>query len=342
MTKKLTAAAQRLIASKDPALHVASAPEGYRLKGVSTLTDSDGKAVMQWVKTTRAQEEAAEVLATFRAALDAEPLKAAAKVARPKTLEADLLAMYPMGDPHFGMLAWAPECGEDFDLKIARRLLSEAVLRLVSIMPAAKRAVLLNLGDALHSDSFANTTTKGTRVDVDSRWSKMLQTYLETVIVAVDALLRKHETVHLVNIRGNHDDQSSIVLALCLAAHYRNEPRVIVEPNDSMFWFLEHGQCLIGATHGHTVKAKDLPGLMATDQAGAWGRTKHRQWYCGHVHHDQRKEYPGATVETFRTLAAKDAWHSGQGYRAGRSMCADVWHTTRGRIMRHEIDVGDL
>ncbi len=133
-----------------------------------------------------------------------------------------------------------------------------------------------------------------------------------------------------------------MVLALCLQAHYRNEPRVKVSTNASMFQWHEFGKCLLGVTHGHTVKAKDLPGVMATDRAGAWGRTVHRMFYCGHIHHESVKEFPGCVVESFRTLAAKDAWHHGQGYRARRGMVADVWHLTRGKVLRHEIGVESL
>jgi hypothetical protein len=95
-------------------------------------------------------------------------------------------------------------------------------------------------------------------------------------------------------------------------------------------------------THGHRVKARELVGVMATDMAEAWGRTKHRMWYTGHVHHESVKEFPGCVVESFRTLAAKDAWHHAQGYRARRGAVADVWHRTRGKILRHEIGVEEL
>jgi hypothetical protein len=127
-----------------------------------------------------------------------------------------------------------------------------------------------------------------------------------------------------------------------MKAHFHYEPRVVIAPNPSMFHYHEFGTNLLGITHGHTVKANALPGIMANDQAPAWGRTKQRYWYCGHVHHESKKEYPGCIVETFRTLAPKDAWHAGQGYRAGQSMVCDVVHKTRGRIMRHEVGVESL
>jgi hypothetical protein len=73
-----------------------------------------------------------------------------------------------------------------------------------------------------------------------------------------------------------------------------------------------------------------------------WGASTHRYWYVGHVHHKDVKEYPGCIVEYVRTLAARDAWHQGQGYRAGRDMQLIVHHREHGEIERHRCDVGML
>lgn len=83
-----------------------------------------------------------------------------------------------------------------------------------------------------------------------------------------------------------------------------------------------------------------MMGIMAADQPKMWGDTKHRYWYVGHVHHVDKKEYPGGIVEYFRTLAAGDAWHNGQGYRSGRDMCLIVLYKTHGEVERHRCDVG--
>jgi hypothetical protein len=47
-------------------------------------------------------------------------------------------------------------------------------------------------------------------------------------------------------------------------------------------------------------------------------------------------------VEYVRTLAARDAWHQGQGYRAGRDMQLAVHHREFGEIERHRCDIGML
>ena len=96
----------------------------------------------------------------------------------------------------------------------------------------------------------------------------------------------------------------------------------------------------IASTHGDQARPDQLPSVMAADRPEDWGLTKHRYWYVGHVHHKSVKEHPGCVVETFRTLAARDAWHDGKGYRAGRDMCLIVHHRQHGEVERHRCDIG--
>lgn len=335
----------RAAARKDPELHQKQAPVGYRLGGVSTLLDADGNVKQTWVKTTKDSQAGEAFIDAFRQTLDAAEIPKAKKIKAPKAddLVDHLLTIYPWGDPHIGMLAWPLESGNDFNLSIATSQLYEAVDKLVAIAPPSRHALIINLGDFFHSDNQQNRTARsGHALDVDSRWAKILHVGVNVAVRCVQRALEKHDVVEVDNRIGNHDDHSAVMLAACLANRFQDNPRVKVNTSPSMFFYKHFGECLIGSTHGHTVKPDKLPGVMATDQAEAWGKTKFRYWYTGHVHHESKKEFPGCIVETFRTLAARDAWHHGQGYRAGRSMVCDVLHQSRGRILRHEIGVESL
>jgi hypothetical protein len=317
--------------------------EGYHVKGTSTYYNKDGTIRGQWVKTNKDPEHRLEQL--FQAVADlAEPFRGLHDpVAPPEDTDADLLCVYPMGDPHLGMHSWSRETGQDFNLKIAEASLVAAVDHLVNLAPRAKEALILNLGDFFHSDSQENRTARsGHQLDVDSRWSKVLGIGIRAMRRVIDRALEKHERVTVVCEIGNHDDHSSIMLALCLANYYEREPRVVIDTSPAKFHWYRFGANLIGTTHGDTVKADKLAGVMATDRAKDWGETLHRYWYTGHVHHDSLKEYPGCVVETFRTLAARDAWHSAAGYRSGRDMKLDVLHRTHGRINRHVVGIQQL
>ncbi|MGL5566012.1 MAG: winged helix-turn-helix domain-containing protein, partial [Plesiomonas sp.] len=126
---------------------------------------------------------------------------------------------------------------------------------------------------------------------------------------------------------------------VCLANAYENEPRVTIDDSPSVFNYVEFGKVLIGAHHGHTAKAEKLAGVMAADMPEAWGRTKHRTWMTGHIHHASTKEYPGVYVESFATLAAKDAYAASGGWRSRRNTQCIVFHREFGEVERHTIDI---
>ncbi len=336
---------QRKRAKREPSAHALEAPEGYKLRGVSTLLGSNGEVRQQWVKTAPENDSRPEaLLAAFREAVDSAELPEAEPIeCGHSEHNSRRLAVYAMGDPHLGLYAHAPEAGENFDLDTACQLLVSAVDRLVNLAPFTEQALIINAGDFFHADNSENRTARsGHALDVDSRWCKVMQAGIHAMRRAVGMALRKHRRVTVFNAIGNHDDHTSLMLSLCLAEHYRGQPRVQIDTTPAPFRFLEFGNCLLGVTHGHSVKPEALPGIMATDQAEAWGRTRYRHWYTGHVHHESRKEFPGCSVETLRTLAARDAWAQAGGYRSRRTMICDVWDAEYGDILRHTVGVEQL
>lgn len=316
-------------------------PDGYLVKGVSTYYDKAGKPAGQWVKSAIDAERQAELMRAMVSAM-AEDARGLAPISiAPSQTMADLLTVYPLGDPHVGLRAWGRECGDDFDLKIARRLTLAAVDRLVQVSPASEHALILPLGDTFHANDQTNQTPAHRhQLDVDSRHVHVLQIGIATFRHAVIRALEKHAHVTVRFVSGNHDPESVWALAFTMAAYFENDPRVSVDLSPAAHWFYRFGKVLLGATHGDKSKAEQLPGIMACDRAEDWGQTKHRHWLCGHVHHSSVKEFPGVTVETFRTLAAADAYAAGHGYRAGRDMRAIVYHREHGEIERHRCDIG--
>jgi hypothetical protein len=318
-------------------------PSPFVVKGTSTLYDENGVAKLQWVKTKLSDQLAEEAIREFVTHLAEGARGLSPLVKAPKTNDADLLAVYPMGDPHFGLYAWAEECGDDFDTDIAEQLTRSAIDRLVDSAPAAETALILELGDFFHMDNESNQTARsGNALDVDSRWARVMQIGLRAMVYCVQRTLEKHKQVIVRIVKGNHDTHSSFALALALDAYFSNNKRVKVDLSPAVFWYYSFGKVLIGATHGDTCKPDRLPGIMAADEPESWGKSTFRHWYHGHIHHDSVKEFPGVTVESFRTLAARDAWHAGAGYRAGRDMRLIVHHKQHGEIERHRCDISML
>lgn len=313
------------------------------LKGKSTLYGPDGEVKMTWVKTKLNDELAAEAIQEWVAWLVQDAKGLAPVIAAPKYTNSDLLAVYPMGDPHFGMYAWGKETGSPFDLDIAERQTKAAIDRLVASAPPAEHALLLELGDFFHADNnTARTPQSGAQLDVDTRWQRVMQVGLRTMIYCIKAALTKHKHLTVRIVKGNHDPHSSVALALALDAFFSNEKRVTIDLSPNVYWFYRFGKVLIGATHGDTSKPDALPGIMATDRPQDWGLTEFRFFYHGHIHHDSVKEFPGCMIESFRTLAAKDAWHAAKGYRSGRDMKVIIHHRDLGEIERHRVGIEQI
>ena len=246
------------------------------------------------------------------------------------------------GDPHVGLLAHKEDAGENFDLKIAKRNLVGAFQHLTNLAPSAAEALLIFIGDNNHADGQSNTTTKGTRVDVDGRIVKVTRETIDIGRIAIDLALKKHGRARLIWERGNHDELIAAMTALSFSYIYENDPRVSVDISPEMFHWYRFGANLIGTHHGDKVKPMDLLGVMAVDRQQDWGETKHRRFYLGHYHHQMVKEVPGLICEYLPTLASSDAWHRSMGYRAQRAMYMDVFHREHGHINRHIVGLSQL
>lgn len=313
-------------------------PEGHHIISTSTMMRGDGTTGVQWI-TSKADEVAREAAMRDAWARHARVYAGLAEPsAVPEHTDDDLIALYPLGDPHIGMLAWAPEVGEHFDLKIATRELLTCVRLLVAGAPRAKRAIITNLGDFLHAqDDTQRTPGHGHKLDVDGRHAKVLDAGHALLRAIVDAALEKHEHVTIRNLPGNHDPQVAAGLAMWLRAVYEREPRVTVADAYASYQFDRFGCCLFGWAHGDGARSDALPLLMANAESEAWGATTERVWHTGHVHHLSTKEYTGCVVETHRTMAGKDHWHSSKGYSAKRSLSVISYHQKYGEVSRNRV-----
>lgn len=312
-------------------------PDGFHLKGTSTLYDDAGAQRLQWVKTSIDHERQAELLREAVQAMVEDLPKLTPRKAAGLYLP-HLLAGYPIGDAHIGMLAWGEECGEDWDLAIAERVQCGAMAALVDGAPAAERALIVNLGDWLHYDSLAAVTPRsGHNLDADGRYAKMVRVAIKVMRQCIESALARHKTVHVINAPGNHDETGALWLSAALAHIYEREPRVVIETTPALFAYYRHGKVLIGVHHGHACKPDKLPGVMAADRAKDWGETVHRYWWGGHVHHESVREFPGVRFESFNTLAAKDAYAAAGGWRSARNMKCIVFHAEHGEVARHTL-----
>lgn len=313
-------------------------PDPKKLVSVSTMTDSQGQVIVQWTKEKAEDAQREQLWEAFAAEL-ARTLPKETPLPPPLECSSDLLAVYPVGDMHVGMRAWARETGDhNYDLDIADRLLSAAGQRLIGSCPSCDQAFIAFLGDFFHYDSYdAVTPANKHLLDADGRYPKMLSMGVRMIRRLIGEALLRHKRVHVVFARGNHDPSTAAAVTVFLEALYENEPRVTIDTTAMAYHYFEFGKVLLGVHHGDKAKMERLPAIMAHDKPEAWGRTRHRLWMTGHVHSEHRKEFPGVKVESFEVLPPLDAYASHAGYRSESGMKAIVFHKDWGEIERHTV-----
>lgn len=298
----------------------------------TTLYDDQGRVRQQWVREDRAQRDEWEAWAEgLRAELPRiEPIPLRCREHRH-----DLLTVYPVGDHHLGMLSWAQETGDDYDLDIGTRLLENAMSHLIDIAPASEECLIAFLGDFAHYDSFDSVTpTNRNLLDADGRFPKLVRASIRCMRRAIELAAEKHARVRVIVEIGNHDLSSSIFLMEALANIYELNSRISIDTSPKHFHYYTFGKCLLGTHHGHGVKPDKLPIIMATDRAEDWGRCQHRTWMTGHIHSQTFYDFPGCSVESFRVLAPQDAWAANKGFRSRRDMKSLVFHKEYGEVSR--------
>jgi hypothetical protein len=309
-------------------------PEGFVAKGVSTYYNSEGKPTGQWVKASLSHQALVDAMKEAVEGFKDE-IPPAVSVAAPAVSDEHLCNLYTFTDYHLGMLAWHQEGGSDWNLSIAEKTITAALIQMVNQSPNAHTAVLNIQGDFLHTDGKMPVTPASKHVlDADSRFPKIRRAAIRIIRSLMNICLQRHQEVYLIIAEGNHDEESSGWLADLFAVHYEEDPRVTVNDSVLPFYVFEWGTTMLGVHHGHKVKNENLPLLFAAQFPQAWGRTTRREIHCGHRHHRDEKEYNGVTVVQHPTLAARDAYAARGGWIADRAAWAITYHKEYGAVGR--------
>jgi hypothetical protein len=304
-------------------------PDPKVVDRVSTYKNGQGRVIGQWVSEKRSDADRAHLWEQFR-----DEILAAVPVRSTITYEneharsyGDLLAVYPVGDHHTGMVAWAKECGKNWDLKIANETLRKAAVYLIDQCPPCDECLIPFLGDFFHYDSYKPVTpAHGNQLDADGRFPKMVDVGWMMVEHIITAALEKHKHVTVIWETGNHDEATAAMTRSMLKRLYRGNPRVTIDESDAYIHYFQFGKVMLFTNHSDRIKMDKLLAVAAADQSVMWGETTYRMGMVGHGHHEQRKEFPGGWVEMFGVLPPADAYAARGGYRSAQQMHALVFH----------------
>ena len=310
-------------------------PDGYKIKGTSTLTDEFGNTKLQWVKTDTDAERQYELMKAAVEGLCADIPPAAPVPAPKKKQNSNLLNLYTVSDFHLGMLAWADETGDDWDMKIAEDLFARWFDAAFRQAPDAATGVINLLGDFAHFDSLdAVTPASGHVLDADTRYQKLVRYMIRMVRRVISMALVKHKLVKLVIVQGNHDESGMIWLAEMFHTLYGNEPRVQVDTSADVYKMVQHGKTTLFFHHGHKCKFDAIEPVMIAKFRKAFGESEYSYAHVGHLHHQKIVESRNMVVEQHRTLAAKDAYASRGGWMSKRSANVITYSADFGEVGR--------
>lgn len=315
----------------------ATIPEGFSLKGTTTLFKG-GEQVLQWVKTDADKLKQASIISESLEALAEDLPKVKATPAPNQSAISDSLCnLYTITDAHLGMMASAGESGEQYDLTKAEALFSQGFKELIQSAPKARRCVISQLGDFLHSDGLDAVTPRSKHpLDQSHRFHDLVRSATRLLRGMIDAALEVHEYVELVIAEGNHDLASSVWLRIAFENIYENEPRLRVIQSDLPFYATTHGDTMLGFHHGHiqNIKAKASANELALTFANGeeWKGTVKHYIHVGHHHTESMIEVRGCKLYGHPTFAAPDAHATREFGGSMRGMTSHTYHKRHGLV----------
>lgn len=305
-------------------------PLGLKLNRIAALTDGDGRIINQWqIATPDAQAQADAMRAAIEALKEDIPRAESIPPPASRTLS-DLVNQFTITDAHFGCLSWHEETGADYDLKIAEKLLIDWFSTAIALAPASETAILAQLGDFLHYDSYKSITPEhGHLLDSDTRFQKLVRVVIRTLRQIIQMLLEKHSRVHIIMADANHDPASGAWLREMFAAFYDSEPRVTVDNSASTYYAYEHGLTSLFYHHGHRKKIKVVDTVFAAKFREIFGRTKYSFGHTGHRHEDELFSSNLMKIEQHETLAAPDAYAANGGWLSNTRSAKVITYSKR-------------
>ena len=310
-------------------------PDGFHLKGTSTLYDADGNAKLQWVKSSIDHERQEQIMRETLSAMSESIPKSEPVAFIGGTLDSDLLNCFVITDFHLGALSWHEETGADWNIDLAEGVLVEWFRQAIAQSPSAETAVLAQISDFLHWDGFdAVTPASKNLLDADTRFPKLVRVAIRVLRRIITMLLQKHKSLHIIMADANHDPVSQVWLREWFSVLYEGDPRVTVDTSPSPYNAYEFGSVALFTHHGHKRKVANVSEVLAGKFRELFGRTKHAYVHMGHLHSIDVKENNLMIVEQHRTLSAPDAYAARGGWLSGRDARVITYHKEYGEVGR--------
>ncbi|HWT27943.1 MAG TPA: hypothetical protein VN084_00415 [Methylophilaceae bacterium] len=286
-------------------------PDGMKFTKTTVQYDGAGNVIQEWRRLHKDAESMEALVEALAAGLKGK-CPALPRPAKPVNNKRTLV--FPIYDPHFGKHAWEAETGENYDIKIAERVLVNTARIAMERSGPLDEVVFILGGDWFHSDTRTPQTERSGHVlDVDTRSERVRDVTIKAIVAAIAIFSAVANKVHVVCIPGNHDHESMHWTARILEAVYAGQKHITVDRSPRSRRYLKRGKMLLGIDHG-MMKINEYLTLMPCEAADLWATTTERLWLLGHIHQQKVIQKHGVTVEHLESISATDAWHAESGY----------------------------
>lgn len=316
-------------------------PDDFGIDKATITVEPDGSLGRQWLKVKYDPETMREQLSEMREAFCEELPRFDLAIPSPSHGSSDLITVFVITDYHLGMLAWGPETGDDWDLKIAERIFINYFRYAIDNSPQAETALFANIGDMLHFSGMSPITNRSGHVlDSDTRYAKLVRTAIRINKLAIAMLLQKYKSVKVLHAEGNHDDDASVWLRESFWSFYEDEDRVEVIRRPDPYYCVEFGKISLMFHHGHIRRMKDIETSLLAKFRDVWGRTDKTYTHMGHLHNENVISTNTMKIEQHPTLAASDAHASRGGWLSNMRVSPVITYDRRyGEISRVVVPV---
>lgn len=323
----------------DRGLAAENAPEGQRAAIAATGLHGVAKAGWRITKHPdgsrdsvywRAEEPEAEQPEDVidRIADRLNRIQPAPAIKRPNVTRTDIRNFVPLFDVHLSMRIGSYGTAQAVDR------LRTGVADLLERSPPAECTVILNGGDFTHQNGPDNLTPQSKHpLPVDAEYDDTTDVATDVTADMIETALKRSDHVIYKALKGNHDPHTARILRAALRQRYRNEPRVTIEDTGIDFFAHEWDGNLICGHHGDLrgKKPADFVLGFAAKYAEAWGRTRYRDLWTGHLHHLKVCELPGMTTNQVRAIAPADRHSTEELYVSHSEMIAVTYRKGGGR-----------
>ena len=233
-----------------------------------------------------------------------------------------------LSDLHLDLKSFKEETGKGTDISIATEKALKAVhdiLHRAYHGNGLEKIIIIGGNDFYHANTGANTTQKGTPLDVDNRYTTSFKAGLHLMSSIINSCL-EYAPVDYYTCYGNHSPEREFYLAVAIEALYRKDNRVMVETGESTRKYFSYGNSSFMLSHDAPKTVKDCPIIFATEKPELFTK-KFKFLLTGHLHSKNEtffigtSENHGLVWKRMPSLANSDKWHFDSFFVGNQKSC---------------------